>query len=203
MTGGRHHRLGAALLCLLSLCLAESAAAGQLKVSPIRLDLSAGQPQGVVTVGNTGSEPALIHVRVRAWHHRAGQDVFDESRDVLVNPMIFKLEPQQDQLIRVGLLRPKAGTSEGAYRMFIQEVPQGTSQNRRIATYLRISLPIFVAPEQPDGPILVWRAEPKSADEFVLSVQNQGNLHTRISSLALLRQNGQAVTTTSAPAAST
>lgn len=194
MTGGMLRRIGTALPCLLALCLAESAMAGQLKVSPIRLDLSAAQPLGVLKVGNTGSEASLIHVRVRAWNHRAGMDAFEESREVLVNPMIFKLEPQQEQLIRVGLRRPAAEDREIAYRVFIQEVPEGKERHRRrISTYLRISLPVFVAPAAPDGPILVWRVEPKSAEEVVLRVENRGNLHTQISSFALLRESGEAL----------
>ncbi len=188
-------RLGAVLLCLASSCLVGSAAAGQLKVSPIRVDLSAGQPMSVINVGNTGRSASLIHVRVRAWHHRTGQDAYDESNDVLINPMIFKLEPGQEQLIRIGLRRPQAKPREVAYRVFIQEVPQETrSRERRIATLLRISLPIFVAPVEPDDSILVWRVEPKAEDQLVLSVENAGNLHTQISSFALLRQGGAPLT---------
>ncbi len=188
-------RLGAALLCLAPSCLAGSAAAGQLKVSPIRVDLSAGQPMGVVKVGNAGESASLIHVRVRAWHHLTGLDAYDESNDVLVNPMIFKLEPGDEQLIRIGLRRPQAKPREVAYRVFIQEVPQeARSRDRRIATLLRISLPIFVAPEEPDDSILVWRVEPRADDQLVLSVENAGNLHTQISSFALLRQGGAPLT---------
>lgn len=198
MTGSQLRRIGAALLCLftlLSLGLAEGAAAGQLKVSPIRLDLSADQPLGVLKVGNTGQEDSLIHVRVRAWNHRTGKDAFAESRDVLANPMIFKLGPQEEQLIRVGLRRPAAIDSEIAYRVFIQEVPEAPRQHkRRVATYLRISLPVFVAPLEPEGPILVWSVAPISPEEVVLRVENQGNLHTQISSFALLRQSGEALT---------
>lgn len=193
--GSGIRKASGALLCLLALCLAEGAAAGQLKVSPVRLDLSAAQPLGVLKVGNTGQEESLIHIRVRAWNHRTGRDAFDESRDVLVNPMIFKLGPGEDQLIRVGLRRPSAGDSEIAYRVFIQEVPEGKPKlKQRVTTYLRISLPLFVAPREPDAPILVWSVEPRSPEEMLLKVENQGNLHSQISSFALLRQTGEALT---------
>jgi fimbrial chaperone protein len=194
-------RLSLAGLCLAASWLPDGAAAGQLKVSPIRLDLSAEQPLGVVTIGNPGDTPVLLHLRLREWHHRGGWDVYSDSRELLLNPMIFKLEPQQEQLVRVGLVRPLGSDQERAYRLFIQEVPDGRPQiKRRISTYLNISLPLFVAPDadgrdRPDRSILVWKLEPAPDGGLVLQVENKGNLHAEVAALDLRRQNGAPVTT--------
>lgn len=187
-------RLSFILLCLAALWPPDAVQAGQLKVSPIRVELGADQPLGMITVGNPGDEPVLLHLKVSEWSHRGGQDVFSDSRDVLLNPMIFELQPQQEQLVRIGLMKPNTSGRERAFRLFVQEVPAGpVVQKRRIATYLRISLPLFVAPAKPDVPILTWRLEPKSAEELVLRVENQGNQHAEIDSVSLLRADGKPV----------
>lgn len=187
-------RLSLILLCLAALGPPDVVEAGQIKVSPTRIELTADQPLGLLTVGNPGDEPVLLHLRISEWNHVGGHDVFTDSRDVLVNPMIFELQPQQEQLIRVGLIKPNTSARERAFRLFVQEVPAGpVVQKRRIATYLRISLPLFIAPAKPDVPILTWRLEPKSAEELVLRVENQGNQHAEIDSVSLLRPNGKPV----------
>ncbi len=197
----RARRLSLAGLCLAAAWLPDGAAAGQLKVSPIRLDLSAEQPLGVVTIANPGDAPVLLHLRLREWHHRGGRDVYSDSRELLLNPMIFRLQPQQEQLVRVGLVRPLGSEQERAYRLFIQEVPDGRPRiKRRIATYLSISLPLFVAPDaaergEPDRSILVWNLEPTPDGGLVLEVENKGNLHAELGALGLRRQNGAPVTT--------
>lgn len=187
-------RLSVILLCLAALGPPDAVEAGQLKVTPVRVELDADRPLGVITVGNPGDEPVLLHLRIREWNHRGGQDVFSDTRDVLLNPMIFELQPQQEQLVRIGLIKPNTSERERAFRLFVQEVPSGpVVQKRRIATYLRISLPLFVAPAKPDVPILTWHLEPKSAEELVLRVENRGNQHAEINSVSLLRANGKPV----------
>ncbi len=194
-------RLSLAGLCLAAAWLPDGAAAGQLKVSPIRLDLSAEQPLGVVTIANPGDTPVLLHLRLREWHHHGGRDVYSDSRELLLNPMIFKLQPQQEQIVRVGLVRSLGSERERAYRLFIQEVPTDRPQRkRRIATYLSISLPLFIAPDaaerdRPDRSILVWNLEPSQNGSLALQVENKGNLHAEVATLGLRRQSGAPVAT--------
>lgn len=194
MTTRTAQRLSLILLCLAALWPPDAVEAGQLKVSPIRVELDADRPLGVITVGNPSDQPVLLHLRISEWNHLGGHDVFSDTRDVLLNPMIFELQPQQEQLVRIGLIRPNTSQRERAFRLFVQEVPAGPAvQKRRIATYLKISLPVFLAPAKPDVPILTWHLEPKSAEELVLRVENQGNQHAEIDSVSLLRPNGKPV----------
>jgi fimbrial chaperone protein len=168
--------------------------AGQLKVSPVRLDLRAEEPISAVTVGNPGAQPVLLHLSVQAWDHVTGSDRYLDTRDLLLNPMIFELEPGQQQLVRIGLARPMGNERERAYRLFIREVPQRARQKtRQIITVLNLSLPVFVAPVQAGAPLLIWRLEQTSAARLTLQVENRGNLHAVVSTIALQRQNGESL----------
>ena len=164
----------------------RSVDAGQFKISPIRLDLSVDRPIGVLTVSNSGAEPLLLHLNVQAWDHVAGSDRFLDTRDVLLNPMIFELAPGREQLVRIGLTRPSGAEIEQAYRLFIREVPQLARQKKRqITTVLHVSLPVFVAPREAGAPELVWRLERSGATGLALWVENRGKLHAQVSSIAL------------------
>jgi P pilus assembly chaperone PapD len=37
---------------------------------------------------------------LKQWSHRDGPDEFQDSRDVLLNPMIFELDPGAEQIVR-------------------------------------------------------------------------------------------------------
>ncbi|MDH3916881.1 MAG: fimbria/pilus periplasmic chaperone [Rhodospirillales bacterium] len=182
------------LLGVLVLLPPRSVEAGQLKVSPIRLDLRAEEPISTVTVSNSADEPVLLHLSVQAWDHTTGNDRYLDTRDLLLNPMIFELGPGQQQLVRIGLARPLSNERERAYRLFIREVPQQAHQKtRQITTVLNLSLPVFVAPEQADAPLLIWRLEQTSATRLALQVENRGNLHAVVSTIALQRQSGESL----------
>jgi fimbrial chaperone protein len=112
-----HARVTLAALILLVMSVLSpprSAEGGQLKVSPIRLDLGAEAPISAVTVSNPADEPMLLHLSIQAWDHAGGSDRYRDTRDLLLNPMIFELEPGQKQLVRIGLARPLNNENEGA-----------------------------------------------------------------------------------------
>lgn len=169
--------------------------AAELKISPVRVELGADRPVEVVTVGNPGMEPVLLQVRLRHWSHPDGKDLFADSRDVVVNPMVFELQPGEQQVVRVGLARPMVSAKELAYRLFVEQLPgsRGPNEGRGIATLLTLALPLFVAPREILPPDLAWRLEPKSATEVAVQIENKGNLHAEVSSIALSRQNGEQI----------
>ena len=170
----------------------RSADAGEFKISPIRVDLSVDRPIGVLNVSNPSAEPLLLHLEVQAWDHVAGSDRYMDTRDVLLNPMIFELEPGQQQLVRIGLTRPASSERELAYRVFIREVPQRARQKKRqITTVLHVSLPVFVSPRKAGAPDLIWRLEQAGATGLALWVENRGGLHAKVLSIALRRPNGE------------
>ena len=168
------------------------ASAGQLKVAPIRVDLTAEQPIAQLQIGNMGDQPTLIHIQLRDWQHPDGEDSYAETRDLLLNPMIFELRPNPEQLVRIGLARPMAGALEGSYRLFVREVPRGVGTARqKIRTYLNIGLPVFVAPKEPIPASLEWRLQREADGGVTLRVENRGALHGKLTDVRLFGADGR------------
>ncbi|UIJ46867.1 fimbria/pilus periplasmic chaperone [Sphingomonas cannabina] len=184
-------RFGAALVAATLVPFVGYAAA--LKVFPVRIVLTPAQPVQTMTIENDSDEPSRVQLRVYAWRQDQGEDVFEETRDVLANPALFEVAPGGTQIARFGL-RTAPGTTEKAYRVFLEEVPtERPSRPGEVRTLLRISIPIFVPPPQQAPMQLVWRAVPAGPGQVQLLVRNEGAAHVQINRLALHRPGGAAL----------
>lgn len=170
------------LLAAWILLLNSAAQAGALTVNPIRLELAGGQAATSLTVGNAADGPTTVQVSVQVWQHRDGIDVLEPAtgRDApLVTPPIFRLAPGGSQIVRIGFASRTAPVEEGRWRLVVEEVPQPEAVPvalTRIATRLRLSLPLFRRPAAPQ-PALAWQW---SDDRRALLVENRGNTTERI-----------------------
>src|ERR1700710_2323679 len=72
-----------------------------LQVAPLRVTLAPGHPVIAMTVGNGDDAQVAVQAEVFAWSQEDGKDVYRPTSDVLVNPAIFKLAPQGQQILRL------------------------------------------------------------------------------------------------------
>jgi fimbrial chaperone protein len=169
--------------------LSGHAAAGSLKVYPVRIELTPKDPVQTMTIQNEGTDVSRVQLRVYAWRQENGEDVFEETRDVLANPALFELAPSGEQIARFGL-RTTAGRVEKSYRVFLEEIPAAAPrQPGQVQTLLRISIPIFV-PGSQTAARLQWRAWPAGARRLMLAIRNAGTTHVQISRIALAERGG-------------
>jgi fimbrial chaperone protein len=176
-----------AMLAVAGLCSVGEAAS--FKVYPVRMVLTPKQAIQTMVIHNNGSEPSRVQLRVFAWRQVDGQDVFEETQDVLANPPLFQMGPNGDQIARFGL-RVSPGLAEKSYRVFLQEVPDAEPNDPgEIRTLLRISIPIFVPAPNATGR-LTWRLLATGGRRVRLLVRNDGNAHVQISRLTLAGSGG-------------
>ncbi|QNA82840.1 molecular chaperone [Sphingomonas sp. So64.6b] len=169
--------------------LAVAAQAVSLRLYPVRIVLTPKAPVQTMKIQNSSAESARIQVRVFAWRQVGGEDVFEETRDILANPGLFEIAAQGEQIARFGL-RTQPGTIEKSYRVFLEEVPGSRAvQPGEVRTLLRISIPIFVPAPQATGR-LIWRAWPASSGKMAFAISNTGTAHIQINRLALARADG-------------
>ena len=161
--------------------------AGSLGVSPVRVDLSASQQVGAITVNNPGTEPVSMQLELMNWSQQEGKDIFSATREVLVNPPIFTIPPGESQLIRVGLRRAPDAQLELSYRLFLQELPSSLSSDLTGAQMLmRISLPVFILPNKVETrPVLRWQATRTPQGALKLNLTNNGSIHVQIRNFKL------------------
>ena len=170
-----------ALAGLMLLVVAELATAGAFSLSPVGLSIPKGDSSGSVVAENTSGAPLVIQVRAQAWRQAGGKDIRDDTRDLIVNPPIFKLAPGEQQLVRIASRTGPPPDLERAYRVtFTEIVPKDAPQPEsgfRLA--LAMDIPVYVEPAAPAAPVIRWQAE-RTTDGVRLIVENSGNVHYRI-----------------------
>jgi len=180
------------LQCLLAAALAllATAAAGQnsFTVTPLRIDLSPQSRAAVVDVINTSAGPLTLQMQQRSWVQDEGRDGHAETRDLILSPAIFTLQPSEKQVVRIALRGAPDAQRERAFRIFISEVPTPQLKTTPDATGFRIALrmdiPLFVAPVQSATPEASYALDAKGSR---LLVRNAGNAHIRYTDFVVLQ----------------
>lgn len=172
-------------LTLILLLFAGLALAGDWRVVPIRLDLGKAKRSDVVRLINQGSEKINLQVKAAEWTQDAeGQDLYQESAELIFFPKILSIAPKEERVLRAGIQMPALQT-EKAYRLFIEEIPEPREgEGSTVSINIRFGLPVFVAPLQEAVKGEIAALQLKSG-LFTAAVQNTGNASFRIHTLTL------------------
>lgn len=196
--GHRFYRLlrrGASFgsVLILAATVTGGAMAGQLKLSTIRIDLSDKQPSAVLTLTNTGTGRTLVHLRMMAWSQIAGGDRLEPTDTLLVNPPIADILPGAQQVVRIGYAGALQTPNERTFRLLIEEVPlQDSTSGQGVDTILKISMPIFLAPQSPPSTVLLATLAERGTPALLML--NRGTKHARFSEYTLVGRGGVAGT---------
>lgn len=162
-------------------------ARASVSISPVRVDFDASQRMEIIRFGNGGAETRSYQVDVVSWSQSGVRgDVHDPTDDVLAVPPVFTLEPGQQQVIRVGLLREPDPATELAYRVFITELapPQEEKpEGAGVAMRLRVGVPVFVAPSAGPSAQLDLVGSERDGETLLMQFRNAGNVHVKISEI--------------------
>ena len=174
-----------AFLGMLAFGMAE---AGTLKVSPIKVFLSADGESEVIRVRNPDPTSALVKVQAVEWADVEELDQAEIAEEIIAVPPIFEMAPNSEQVIRLAHRDGRSTAVEKAYRLLITEVPAEVDEGG-VAFAVRLNMPLFVTPRGavPDPE---WRFQYKSSGEAELILANRGSAHLMVQSLEL-RASGQ------------
>ena len=161
----------------LAMVMAGLVFAEGFSLSPLKVTISPREPSSSVVVENTGEGPLVIQVRPLAWSQRDGKDVREETRDLIVNPPIFKLARGEQQLVRFASRLPPPREDERTFRAVFTEVPPREAPQGhtgfRIALAMDIPVifePVAAAVSRP----ATWSAE-RTEKGLRLRAENPGN----------------------------
>jgi len=174
--------LFAALLGIGSGSGSVALAAGSFSVSPVRVDLRAGQTGGSIEVINNGSTEIQLTVERFAWRANASGDQLEPTADFVASPPLFDLRPGERQVVRILFVRPADPQRQLTYRIALQESPARLPVTG-LATVLRVTLPVFVTPPRA-VPSLQWRRV-DSPDGPFLEVENRGDATALLAGIRL------------------
>ena len=180
-------------LALALLAVASHATAASFGLAPLGVTIAAREQSGSVVVTNTGPDEVVIQVRPYVWTQN-GQELRTETRELVLNPPIFKLAAGEQQLVRVASRSTPPQEVERAYRLVFGEVPTG-SQVPGSGFRIRVAMdiPLYVEPVMLSSAQLAWRFE-QSADGARLVASNSGGRHFRLRDVSV-HQGTQAIYT--------
>lgn len=184
-------RLKPALAALIGwFCLSSSAAvASSLEISPVSVNLIAGQNVKVIEVRNRGGSAVAIQIRAYAWSQSGNTDILAPTTDVILSPPIFTIPVGASQTIRL-LVRAKNGTGERSYRLLLDEVPSPGAARNQVGIAFRISLPVIAAAAAPPSRSLEWHARRGPGNQVLVSAANIGNVYDKVHAIAVTLPDG-------------
>ena len=159
-------------------------AVASVDISPVRLDLSNDRNKDTIRFGNGGDETKSYQVDVVNWSQSEGKsDEYTPSDDLLVVPPIFTLEPGEQQVVRIGLMRSADPDTELTYRIFFTELAPAqpdSATTSGVTMRLRLGIPVFVAPNTDSAPNLELVGSQRDRDEMFMRFRNTGKVHVKV-----------------------
>jgi fimbrial chaperone protein len=177
---------GLALACLLA--AATHASASGLQIAPTTLELAPSGPAQALWLTNTGDRALRAQVRTFHWSQAGGRDDLTPTQELVASPPMLAIPPGGRQLVRVIRTGPPASAGEQAYRLLIDELPQGSGDATGVQYVLRYSVPVFVGASG-TKPSLEWSGT-VARDSVTLDIRNSGPAHAQISAVSLVPGDG-------------
>ena len=171
-------------LALVLVAAASHASAASFGLAPLGLTIAAREQSGSVVVTNTGTDEIVIQVRPYAWT-QDGQESRSETRELIVNPPIFKLPAGEQQLVRIAARMVPPNEVERAYRLVFGEVPlaaEATGGGFRIR--VAMDIPLYIEPVTPASAQVIWNIESTATGSRLIAVNNGGR-HFRLREVRL------------------
>ena len=175
-------------------CFTSTALAGDWRVIPIRLFLGPQIKNDSVRLINNASEPLNLQLNATVWsQNEQGEDIYEETSDIIFFPRVLSIPPGEERLLRVGYKFP-AVAAEKTYRLFIEEIPNSTpEQVSQVMVAVRFGLPIFVAPPKTEKAATI-DAVTLAQGEVTARVVNNGNTHVLPNKVAVSGKNASGET---------
>jgi len=186
-------RLTAGLLGLVVMAPAMPVQAGDLSVSPTRLEL--GQTgTATIVVRNDGMAASVLQVSAMRWLDSPMASALEPAPELLAVPPVFSLKAGGQQVIRLALRDRSRPTTERSFRLLISEVPTpaaGSAALGGVQFALGFNVPVF---QKPAGALAapVWSID-AGRDGPLLGLRNAGQAHVQVSAIQVRTATGASV----------
>lgn len=171
--------------------------AASLQVAPILLEFSPQEKVKELWLTNTGNESIRAQVRVNAWTQNNQKDILTNSKDLIASPMVISIPAGQRQLVRLIRNTQIASTTEQAYRLIVDELPD--SQNNvqsGLQLLLKYSIPVFLKvsdSNDTDQGITSLQGMSFQYNKQTLIINNQSSHYKRLSQFMYIDALGKKI----------
>ena len=171
--------------------LVPPAAAGQLTVDPILLELPENAPAGALNLRNDEDAPVNVQTRVQRWTEVDGVESSSRQPKSLLPPIV-KLAPKTSYVVRVVRLSKAPIQGEESYRVLVDQLPSAPAwRGSTVKLLIRQSIPVFFRAEHFRPPDVAWSLS--SGEGHLVTATNAGDERLRIASLRLKDAAGREV----------
>jgi len=175
----------AGFAAVLLLCTGYSLTAyAAVDISPVLVEMSEQQNKQVVRVGNSGETAKSFQVDVVAWSQSDEErEIYTPTDELLAVPPLFTLQPGEQQVVRIGLMRSADADTELSYRIFFTELAPPQLEEKTasgISVRLRFGIPVFVAPLVPVVPGIEFVALRTIDKHTFMELKNTGNVRVKV-----------------------
>lgn len=159
--------------------------AGDFSVRPVRIFLTPDARNTVLQITNNGTEPLAMQLRAYRWSQdESGEDLYEDTDEIVYFPRIVTLEPGAEQLVRIGVQTPQPAV-EGTFRIYLQELPDGTpGEPGAVRALVRVGVPVFVQPGSSTDDVRLKGLALQDCS-LRLQIENAGTLHTLLQTISL------------------
>jgi fimbrial chaperone protein len=164
---------------VMSLFVCSLALASSFRTVPVRVYLDNKAKTASVRVINDDAEKLTVQLDVKSWRQdEAGNDIYEDTDDIIVFPRIAELEKGQERMVRVAY-KGAQGQTEKTYKLVLQELPITKPGENALKFAVNMRLPIYVAPVKVKTD---WLAGPSGLANEILRVKitNSGNEHITV-----------------------
>lgn len=168
-------------MILILILLVPAANANSLTVDSTRVTLSSKQQVFALRVHNNTDRPMTLQLKAQRWQQQDGDDIYADTRDLLLLPPLFTIGAQQSDTVRIGLRKVPDEHTELSYQLYLHELASSQSADSTLNT---VNVPVFIEPASGSAMHeLEWVTTLTVEGERVLSVVNHGNGHAKITKL--------------------
>ena len=180
-------RLRLAAPALLVLLLAPlPAMASNFVVTPTEIDLSTSATSALLTLRNVSTAPLRFEVTLFTWSEdERGVMSLQPSTDVTFFPRLIELAAGASRNIRLGINAGASRDVEQSYRIFVEELPDGTApKTSGVAIRTKVGIPVFVRPAKPSRSAVIDSVS-VAGGKVLTRVRNTGNLHINVDNISV------------------
>lgn len=172
------------------LFLSAAAQASGLRLTPLRLDFGPKQNSGQIEVTNLSATPMAVQVKAFRWTQKDGVESYEPTTDLFFAPPIVSVAPESKTIVRFRLRAPAPATQEAAYRVYFQEIPPASQDDRSAGMNFRtrFGVPVFVQPVKAALPALT-AVTSRDAAGLHVRIRNDGKAHIRVANVRLYLEN--------------
>ena len=159
--------------------------ATSLQAAPVLIEFTPAGGATSVSLRNIGRSRFDVQTRIFRWTQKNGQDVLEETEEVVTSPPVATLDSGATYAVRLVRLDNKPVGREEAYRLLVDQLPdEEKMRGGTVSLVMRHSIPVFILPDAARAPKLDWRVS-RSGSMLKLHVRNEGGRRVRLSGVSV------------------